>query len=959
MVETLTLAIDARRVKQGERDFNSAGRGISSSAERIDRSVDRTERKVKSLGRTSSSVGALMTRFLTGAAIAAGTRGAIRTFAEYEQSIATVRAVLGGQIKDQARLEESMNRIEATARKLGATTRFTASDAAEGILFLSRAGFDADQSVEAIGATLNLAQAGFISLGQAADYASNIVKGFGLEANETNRVVDVMVATSNRANTNVEQMAEAMKHVAPFASSLGASVESTAAAIGVLGDAGIQASMAGTNLRGVFIRLLSPSGEAKKAIDSIGLSIDDLSPASNDLATIFDRLRKATEDLTRDDRARVFSDIFMARNVSAALVLSESTKRIRELTQANIEAEGEASEFARVMDDTLVGAAKSLLSATQELILGWGDEGGLGGVLRDAVITATGAVRILSGLGDTVEENRDAAFLLAAALKGVGIAASILVGLKLATMASSILVSLVGMPAAIAATSASLIPLAAAVAAVGAAALSFELGRYFYEEFRSVQETMAFFIKVADQTWAQFAASWKILMSDLIDLLSTDFVKRATSIVHDFAVDVAGIFDLLSPGFSAGLDGMLTGVEATVGAMTSITDKMRKEALAELDADMKFAEEIYRTTIEAIGDDFEGRDRKGQNFADFVKGDLATAESEMAAFIDRLAAKAEAAFTSATTGSDEGKMGPFIPDEIRDQREAVANLAVALGLLDDETEQHRDNVEDVKTGYKDWIKELEEARTAMLIEISLLEGMSDAERIRLEAKQRGLELTQQQVGAIQQMENELVTLDRQRERAEDLRDLFEDLGDEVGSAFEDVVFGASSAEEAIEGMVKNITRLIFEMLVTQQIAGLIAGALGSAFGGGGGGGGSAFNPNLPGGSVGPGNALGGVHGPLRPMQSGGLLGPLPTRMTDGGSNFLTREAGPEAVVPLGRDSQGRLGIYNAGSGGGGQTINVTMNIQTPDRRSFEDRKSMSQVERRVRKAVQGGSNLPG
>jgi len=952
-VDTLTLAIETRGVKKGAAEFDSAGRKIDASGKRIDRSVLRNEASMKRMGRSSSSAAALMGRVFTGVAITAAARGSIRTFATYEQSIATVRGVLGGQMKDQDALAASMDGLQSKARELGATTRFTAADAADGILFLTRAGFDANESIAAIGPTLALAQAGMLGLGEAADFASNIVSGFGLQASDTERVVDTLVATSNRSNTDVRQLADAMKFTAPIAGALGRSVEETSAAIGVLGDAGIQGGMAGTNLRGIFVKLLNPSGEARKAISALGLSMADLDPKTNSLADIFDKLRNAGAGATE------MAKIFMARNASAALVISNNTDKLRELEQANIDSAGEAQTLADVMDDTLTGAFKSMVSAAQELVLQFGEgDGGFGGVLRTVVDTMTGALRILAGMEEAVTKNRKAAFLLAGALKGVGILVATIMGFKLLGMMSAMITMLVGLPATIGAVTASIAPLLASVLAVFAAVAAFELGRYFFDEFKVVQTSMASLIKFADQTWTNVKLGWNLLLADMIDLFTTEFGQKIISIMGDIAVGVGSVFDLILPGFSKGMRGAVTGLEAVFGSGVDLTSGMRGEAIAANATDLKFAEDVYQATLKEIEASFGGDNRRGNSIAEFIKGDLQTAKAEVARLINDLAAMAENAFSN-PTADDPGLMGPFKPDEIDETKKALMDALLAVEALDNAADAHATTTEVLTDKYGEWVTELEEARTALEIEMLLLRGATDEERVRNQAKARGLELTQAQIDALVQLEGDIAVLDRQREKAEELRDLYDDIGDSIGSAFEDVVFGASSAEDAIESMVKNITRLIFDMLVTQQIAGFISGALAGAFGGGGGGGNITGGFSGGGTGAGPGNARGGVHGSLSMMSAGGLIGPSPTRMSNGSMNFLTNEAGPEAVVPLARDSRGRLGIRDSG-GGGGRSITVNMNVQARDAASFGDRKSQAQIQRRLRQTVSHAtSQMPG
>ena len=194
---------------------------------------------------------------------------AVRTLAKFEESLATVRAVSGATADQFEKLREK-------AQELGITTRFTATQAGDALLNLSRAGFSVEESLETVSGTLLLAQAGGLGLAEAANITTTALKGFRLEADQTGRAVDVLTLTANSTNTTVQQLGEGLKLVAPIAAGLGVSLEETNAALGTLSNAGLKATLAGTGLRRVLGELEAPSSKSVAILEQLSLTADDV-----------------------------------------------------------------------------------------------------------------------------------------------------------------------------------------------------------------------------------------------------------------------------------------------------------------------------------------------------------------------------------------------------------------------------------------------------------------------------------------------------------------------------------------------------------------------------------------------------------------------------------------------------------------------------------------------------------
>lgn len=432
---TIETAVDARKTVQGARQHNQAVRSMGSAARDAQGRFLATEKRLGGLSDAARNAGKMLAGMFAIGGLAAGIRQTMQTITDFEETMTTVRGVSGATA-------EEFERLTAKARELGATTRFSATEAGEGLLFLARAGFDTTEALDAVESTLNLAAAGGIALGEAADYASNIVQQFGLAASETERVVDALVVTANNANTDVRQLAEAMKFAGPIAGSLGISLEETAAAMGALGDSGIQAGMAGTGLRMVMLRLVGPTGEARAAIESLGLSMSDVDPTANSLVDVFGRLDEA--GLTAAQAQKIFG----TETAAVALTLSEATEKMEELGGAMDDGEGTAQDFASMMNDTLSGSMKALGSAISELQLQAGQQGLLG-VMRGIIDTATNTALALGGMSHEIDGNRrlyeglahavtfaTTAITTFAAVRVLGFLGSLASGLRASTLAT-------------------------------------------------------------------------------------------------------------------------------------------------------------------------------------------------------------------------------------------------------------------------------------------------------------------------------------------------------------------------------------------------------------------------------------------------------------------------------------------------------------------------------------------
>lgn len=286
----------------------------------------------------------------------------ISEFENFEFAMSNVKALSGATKKQFAELT-------AQAEDLGAKTKFTATEAAEGMGFLAMAGFDANETMSAMPATLALATAATADLGQTADIASNIMGGFNIPATEMTRVADVITKTFTSSNTTLESLAETMSYAAPVAESFGVSMEQTAAMAGLLGNAGIKGSRAGTALNAVMLRLAAPMKIGKKAMRELGIQVADSSGDLRNITDILADVGEATKDMGEVKRGDVLQRLFGKIALPAVLKLLKnvSSGEIKSFTKSIENSTGTVEKISEVMMDNAKGATVQMESALSGL----------------------------------------------------------------------------------------------------------------------------------------------------------------------------------------------------------------------------------------------------------------------------------------------------------------------------------------------------------------------------------------------------------------------------------------------------------------------------------------------------------------------------------------------------------------------------------------------------------------
>ena len=306
-------------------------KAFSTSSQNLTRSLQKTGAKMKSIGKS-------MSMSLTLPIVGLGAI-ATKTFSDFQQSMAKVQAISGATGKDFEALTQ-------TAKDLGISTRFAASEVSDLMLNYSKLGFSSDEIQKITGATLDLALATGEDLARSAEVAGSTLRAFGLEATDMVHLTDVMANSFSSSALDLEKFSESMKYVAPVAKVANVSLEETTAMLSVLANNGIKGSQAGTALR----RIIAENGSSGKPTT---VALKELAASGLDLAGATDEVGKNA--------------------MSALLVLAAGAEQINPLTEAYKTQTNVAKDMAAIMDDTLEGSMMKLKSATEGLAISFGE----------------------------------------------------------------------------------------------------------------------------------------------------------------------------------------------------------------------------------------------------------------------------------------------------------------------------------------------------------------------------------------------------------------------------------------------------------------------------------------------------------------------------------------------------------------------------------------------------------
>lgn len=311
------------------------------------------------------------------AAFVAFAKGAVSTGAEFDSAMSQVAATMGVSVEQIANLRDF-------AKEMGATTKFTATEAAQALNYMALAGYDAEKSMSMLPTVLNLASAGGFDLARASDMVTDAQSALGLTTEQTTTMVDQMAKTASKSNTSVEQLGDAMLTIGGTAKFMAGGTDRLQTVLGLLADNGIKGSEAGTHLRNMLLKLSSPTKDGAAALENLGVKVFDAEGNMRDMQDIMLDLGGAMDSLTQEQRVQAISDIFNARDLSAVnALLGTSKERWEELGGAIAEASGSAQQMAGTQLDNLTGDITVMKSALDGIKIQFSE--GITPAIRDVV----------------------------------------------------------------------------------------------------------------------------------------------------------------------------------------------------------------------------------------------------------------------------------------------------------------------------------------------------------------------------------------------------------------------------------------------------------------------------------------------------------------------------------------------------------------------------------------------
>ena len=489
----------------------------------------------------------------TGAAMLAPLVFPVKTAMDFEQAMSKVKAITNSTDADMAKLSE-------TARDLGKTTQFSATEAAQAMSYLGMAGWKTEQIIAGMPGLLDLAAASGEDLARVADIVSDDLTAFKMPAEQAAHMADVMAAASTNANTNVSMMGETFKYAGSIAGALGYSLEDVALATGLMANSGIKAEMAGTALRSIMNRMIDPPKEAAESLAQLGVSATNADGTVKPFRQQLIELRNAMAGLTDAEKAEMAGNIAGTEAMSGFLaVISASDADFAKMAGAVDNADGAAAKMAKTMNDNAYGALKELKSAIEDVAITIGNT-----FLKEIAGTTSGVTGFIRKIGDFAKAHPK---LVAGIVAFVAAAGSLLVILGGIGLALSGVMTAVGALAPVFSYVAGFIagslgPIIAIIAAVAAAI-------YFVSEnWDMVVEMFKPGLAIMEDGLQQLAQAWEALQP-LIQAL-TPLIKFLAELIGGVIVGALSVlFAVASTVFNA-IASFINWVCGLLGEMGSI-----------------------------------------------------------------------------------------------------------------------------------------------------------------------------------------------------------------------------------------------------------------------------------------------------------------------------------------------------------------------------------------------------
>lgn len=380
--------------------------------------------KIDGLGKFVVAVGSTLTKTMTVPLATVGT-AAVKVSMDFEKSMSAVKAISGATGSE-------FDRLRQKAIDLGADTTYSATEVANAMTEMAKAGWSSQQIMDGMQGVLDAASASGEDLATVSTIVADAITSFGLSASDSTKVADLLAQSANAGTISISDLGESFKYIAPVAKTMGFSIEDVTTAVTALSTAGIKGSQAGTTLRTMFARLVKPTDQVEIAMKQLGITLTDSEGNFKSMDSILADMRKRFQDLTPEQQA-YYSTVLAGQEGMSGLnaLLSMSQKEYDAIAKSMENADGTARKTAETMQDNLAGAVEQLTGSLESagIVIG----GKLTPYIRDLTEFIDDAVDKFNNLDEEQQDNIIQFGLMAAAIGPVTIA-----GGKLLSIASSL-----------------------------------------------------------------------------------------------------------------------------------------------------------------------------------------------------------------------------------------------------------------------------------------------------------------------------------------------------------------------------------------------------------------------------------------------------------------------------------------------------------------------------------------
>lgn len=488
-----------------------------------------TKDKLTALSSAMGQTGKSMTKFVTLPLAGVGA-AMVKTTADFEAGMSQVQAISGATGKDLEALSDK-------AKEMGAVTKFSASESAEALKYMAMAGWDTQKMLDGLPGVMNLAAASGEDLGTVSDIVTDALTALGMKAEEAGHFADVLAQASSKSNTNVGMMGETFKYVAPLAGSLGYSCEDVATAIGLMANAGIKGSQAGTALRSVLTRMAKPTKESANAMQALGLEITNADGSMKPLNGVMVQLRQSFSGLTEDQKASYAAMLGGQEAMSGLLaIVNASDEDFNKLVEQINNADGAAEQMANTMQDNLSGQLTILKSTIEGISISFGEI-----MLPVVKAIVSGLQSFATWLNNTSETTKRVIAVIATVVATLGPA--LLIGSKLISGITRLMPLISGLGSALTFLTS---PIGIVIAAVAALALAWAtdfggIRDKTKEIMSSIKDIIASIVEAIKYAWDNNIGGMRTIVETVFAAIEL-IVKTALNVISGVFKMFAGIF---------------------------------------------------------------------------------------------------------------------------------------------------------------------------------------------------------------------------------------------------------------------------------------------------------------------------------------------------------------------------------------------------------------------------------